>query len=242
MLNHISGYRFIPLDKLESLKSEFFTLGKKWGLLGTILLSREGINVNLCGDSSAISAFQSEMEKYAAFANFTWKTTKISQPVYKKWLVKIKEEIITTGQENLTVPVSDQNHISPAQLHEWLENQEDFVLLDTRNDYEHQTGTFTKAMTLPIENFTDFFDYIKTAYPETLKQKKTVIFCTGGIRCEKALPFMQQQGFSEVYQLDGGILNYFAQYQGQHYRGGCFVFDERLKIDGALEPIYTFYT
>lgn len=235
MLHHISGYRFVSLDNLEPLKSEFFALGKKWNLLGTILLSHEGINVNLCGEHNAISAFQAGMEKYAAFSNFTWKMTEINQPVYKKWLVKIKEEIITTRQKNLTVPTTHCNHISPEQLYRWLENQEDFVLLDTRNDYEYQVGTFETAMTLPIENFTHFFDYIKTAYPESLKRKKTVIFCTGGIRCEKALPFMQQQGFDEVYQLDGGILNYFAQYQAKHYRGDCFVFDERLSVDGSLK-------
>src|SRR5262249_21255406 len=127
--------------------------------------------------------------------------------------------------------------ISPQRLKKWLDERKDFLLLDTRNDYETAFGSFSGAKKLALQHFSEFAMHIPTLEkPISIKQKPIVIFCTGGIRCEKALPLLHAAGYEQIYQLEGGILNYFSQCGTAHYTGTCFVFDERIALDGELRP------
>ena len=125
--------------------------------------------------------------------------------------------------------------ISPAELKQWLDASQDVVMLDTRNMYEVEHGSFSNALTLGIRHFRTFPSFVEKLDP-ALKQRTIVTFCTGGIRCEKAGAYMRREGFDRVYQLDGGILKYFEEVGHEHYSGSCFVFDDRISLDPALQP------
>lgn len=230
-IKHISGYQFIALSNLPVLRE---TLEKKcleWTLKGTILLSSEGVNINLCGSKEQIDTFL----QFSKNLDFTipFKCTKASRSPYKRLKVKIKKEIITFRNPTIRPQTSRAPVISPKDLKHWLDKEKDFLLLDTRNTYEIEYGTFEKAVSLEIEHFTDLKKSIK-ALP---KEKEIVMFCTGGIRCEKAALYLKQEGFTQVYQLEGGILNYFTEVGGAHYTGDCYVFDERIALNANLETV-----
>eukprot|EP00640_Fibrocapsa_japonica_P006459 CAMPEP_0113942288 /NCGR_PEP_ID=MMETSP1339-20121228/8028_1 /TAXON_ID=94617 /ORGANISM="Fibrocapsa japonica" /LENGTH=186 /DNA_ID=CAMNT_0000946691 /DNA_START=297 /DNA_END=857 /DNA_ORIENTATION=- /assembly_acc=CAM_ASM_000762 len=155
-------------------------------------------------------------------------------------LVKIKKEIIAFGVESIHPEKSQPcPHVKPRQLLDWLRDEkEEVVLLDTRNDYEYELGTFQGAVTLDLQHFRDFPNVVKDL-PESLKGRKIVTFCTGGVRCEKAGPYLIQNGFSNVYQLHGGILKYFEDCGSEHYDGDCYVFDKRVALDPNLSETKT---
>jgi len=201
---------------------------------GTLLLSHEGINGMLSGDETALRELQARFEAMPPFKGMTYKESWSTHVAFPRMLVKVKKEIIPLG-----MPEADPNRrsgprLKPRELARWLEEQRDFVLLDTRNDYEVDYGTFKNAVRLPIKNFRDFPSELKRL-PDAFKNKPVVMFCTGGIRCEKASLVALDQGFPEVYQLDGGILNYFEQCGGAHFEGECFVFDRRIAVNARLE-------
>ncbi len=149
-------------------------------------------------------------------------------------MVRVKKEIITFRVNGINPSEKTSPKISPQELKQWLDEGKPVTLLDTRNDYEVQLGTFKGARDLNISHFGDFPQAIK-ALPEDLKEQPLVMFCTGGIRCEKAGPFLEQAGFQKVWQLDGGILRYFDECGGDHYQGECFVFDQRVSLDPQLK-------
>ena len=150
---------------------------------------------------------------------------------FQRLKVKLKKEIITIRHPNTT---PDAEHrapsISPEELKQWLDEKRDITLLDTRNEYEISEGAFENAVNPHIQHFTE----LAGAVENLDKKKPMVMYCTGGIRCEKAALLLQEQGFENVYQLDGGILGYFAKVGGAHYEGRCFVFDERVALDTSL--------
>jgi UPF0176 protein len=148
-------------------------------------------------------------------------------------LVKIKKEIIAFGIEGVDPARRPAKKISASQLKQWLDEGRPVTLLDTRNDYEVRMGTFKGAVVPQIWNFRDFPAAVERL-PAELKTRPVVMFCTGGIRCEKAGPFMAMQGYTDVLQLDGGILKYFEEVGGAHYEGECFVFDERVGVGPDL--------
>ena len=148
-------------------------------------------------------------------------------------LVRIKREIISFGMESIRPANYTSPKISATELKRWLDQGRPVTLLDTRNDYEVKMGTFKHALVPHINTFREFPDAVRKL-PESLKDQPVVMFCTGGIRCEKAGPFMEQQGFNQIYQLDGGILKYFEECGGEHYDGECFVFDQRVGVDPGL--------
>jgi UPF0176 protein len=150
-------------------------------------------------------------------------------------LVKVKKEIIAFGVEGVDPARAPSPKLKPAELKRWLDEGRPVVLLDTRNVYEVRMGTFRGALATPIWNFRDFPRAVADLPPE-LKDRPVVMFCTGGIRCEKAGPYMESLGYKDIHQLDGGILKYFEEVGGAHYEGECFVFDERVGVDAALRP------
>jgi predicted sulfurtransferase len=148
--------------------------------------------------------------------------------------VRLKKEIISMGCPEIEPEKQTAPHLEPVDFKQWYDEGKDMIVLDTRNDYEIRLGTFEAAMDLGIDHFRQFPEAIKKL-PESFKKKPVVTFCTGGIRCEKAAELMKREGFEQVYQLNGGIINYFEQCGGDHYEGECFVFDKRVALDPALQ-------
>jgi UPF0176 protein len=151
-------------------------------------------------------------------------------------LVKIKPEIIPLGISSIDPEAKPAPTISPQRLKAWLDEGRELVLLDTRNDYEVEYGTFEKAVKLDLQHFRNFPDVVRQL-PSGFKDKPIVSFCTGGIRCEKAAPYLLEQGYKEVYQLAGGILQYFEECGDAHYKGDCYVFDKRVAVTPQLAPV-----
>ncbi len=236
MYSNITTYRFISLESslLDNLCQQLKQAAFSKSIKGTILLSPEGINLFLAGEQKNIDSFQSFLQTFSCFKDMKYKFSYSSFIPFKKLSVKIRKEIVTFSQVGISPEKLTAPYISPAQLKNWLEQNKDITLLDTRNFFEYQIGGFNNALHLEINNFREF--------PEAFnrfainKSKPIVTYCTGGIRCEKAATYLLETGFKEVYQLQGGILNYFEACGGQFYRGDCFVFDDRISLNSKLEP------
>lgn len=226
---NIAGYKFINLSGLEKLRDAL--LENAHALKGTILLSPEGINISLAGEIHAVSTFTAYLRAYPDFADMTFRESYSDRIPFKRLKVKIKKEIITFRHPDIHPEKVRGPSILPETLKQWLDEKRDITMVDTRNDYEVEFGTFKDAVNLHIEDFCEFPD---AAAKNLNKNKPIVMFCTGGIRCEKASLQLLQNGFTEVYQLEGGILNYFAEVGGAHYLGNCFVFDERIVLNTDL--------
>ncbi len=231
---NIAFYRFVELSDLVDLRNLLRELGQELNLKGTILLSSEGINGCLAGLEENIRTFQQSIEKYPFGSNLNYKQSYSNSVPYKRYLVKIKKEIIPAGDNDIKPAVLTGTHISPSELKLWLDENREFEFLDTRNEFEIEFGTFKKAKQLNLKHFREFSEKLKSL-PEESKLKPMVMFCTGGIRCEKASVIAMKSGFKDVYQLDGGILKYFEECGEAHYEGECFVFDERISLDSHLE-------
>lgn len=236
---NIAAYRFVDLDNLDERRQALRDICARLDLKGSILLSKEGINLFLAGSEQAIGDFITYLCTDPLFValnmrEVTFKESWSDEQPFSRMLVKLKQEIIPLGDPSIRPKEQTAPAISPEQLKHWIEAGLDFTLLDTRNDYEVRIGTFDGATVLDLQHFRDFPQACANQLPEETKDKPLVMFCTGGIRCEKASVALERQGYKEVYQLDGGILNYFEQCGGAHYQGDCFVFDKRVAVDPAL--------
>ena len=234
---NISGYRFIALDDLQVLRDDMHSALLSHGVLGTILLAEEGINVALVGSREAIEQSRTWFDSDSRFAAMDLKLSFSSFSPFSKLKVKVRPEIITFAQPGLDPQKKPGKRLTVTELKQWLDEGRDFCLLDSRNTYEIESGTFEQAQSLQIENFRDLPAAVDKAVEsgQLDPDKPMVTFCTGGVRCEKTAPWLETQGFSEVYQLDGGILRYFEECEGAHWRGDCFVFDDRVEITPQLE-------
>lgn len=235
---NVATYRFFTLNEPETLAQRLRQLLKSLELKGTVLLAQEGINLFLAGKPEAIAAFREAMgqsDMPDALHNLDYKESWSEEVPFKRLKVKVKPEIVTFRQPGLSPAEHRAPSVTPELLKEWLDRGEDLILLDTRNTFEFNYGAFNGSVHLGNDDFCQFAAAIDTL-PEEWKEKRVVTFCTGGIRCEKAAPFVQHKGFKDVYQLEGGILRYFEQVGRDHYRGDCFVFDERRAVDPALAP------
>ncbi|MFO0999573.1 MAG: sulfurtransferase [Planctomycetaceae bacterium] len=235
---NISCYKFVALDNLEDRKSAIRRRAVELNLKGTVLLSHEGINLFVAGPPEAIHLFVDFLRSDPAFADLQPKESANEYQPFNRMLVKIKKEIIAFGIDGV-VPAQKTSPKLPAkELKRWLDEGRKVHLLDTRNDYEYDLGTFDNAIKMGLDHFREFPDGV-ARLPEELKNEPVVMFCTGGIRCEKAGPYMEMAGFNQVYQLDGGILKYFEEVGGEHYHGECFVFDQRVAVDPSLKETPT---
>ena len=230
---NLSCYKFAPLEGLEELRTRLQEATKAHGLKGTILLAPEGINFFLAGPRPQLAAVLEVIRAVPGLADVVPKESPSSDQPFKRMLVKIKKEIIAFGVEGVDPARRPATKISARQLKQWLDEGRPVTLLDTRNDYEVRMGTFKGAIVPQIWNFRDFPAAVEKL-PAELKTQPVVMFCTGGIRCEKAGPFMAMRGYTDVLQLDGGILKYFEEVGGAHYEGECFVFDERVGVGPDL--------
>ncbi len=231
---NISGYKFVTLNDIENLRPKLKGHCLKLDLKGTILLASEGINIVLAGSRESIHGFETFLKQDARFADMTFKESISHHQPFNRMLVRLKKEIIAFGVEGVDPAHHTSPHVKPQQLKEWLDKGEDVVMLDTRNEYEIKLGTFKNALNPHIDNFREFPEAIRKLDP-ALKNKKIVTFCTGGIRCEKAAPFMEMEGFKEVYQIEGGILKYLEECGDAHWDGDCFVFDHRVALNPHLK-------
>lgn len=238
---NLSGYRFIPLDYLPVLQADLHQALADTGILGTILIADEGVNVALAGTRQQCDAARAVFESDHRFRDL-WLKESLSQfRPFSKLKVRIRHEIIAfdgAGAHTRQLERPEAPALPPEIVAQWLDENRDFTLLDTRNTYEVESGTFEKADHLDIAHFRDYQNALTQAVADgSLDPAKPIVtFCTGGIRCEKAAPWMIEQGFKEVYQIDGGILNYFEKTGGRHWKGDCFVFDDRVEVDRQLQP------
>ncbi|HEX9450534.1 MAG TPA: rhodanese-like domain-containing protein [Burkholderiales bacterium] len=232
---NLAGYKFVSLDGLDDLKALFDRRCRELELKGTILLSFEGINVVLAGSEGATTGFQGLIHADPRLADLRFKRSESSFQPFDRMLVKIKKEIITMRVTGVDPAKERAPAIAPSELKRWLDEGRAVVLLDTRNAFEVDAGTFDNAMDLRLSSFGQFAQAVDALDP-SLKDKTIVTFCTGGIRCEKAAPVLIGKGFRNVFQLDGGILQYFEECGDAHFKGRCFVFDQRVALDGNLEP------
>jgi UPF0176 protein len=230
---NVAAYRFVALDHLPQLRAEFKARGEELGLKGTILLAGEGINLVLAGGAAKVEAFLETMCADARFASIKVKRSSSTGQPFNRLLAKIKREIVSMHRPEVNPCQTPAPRLAPQELKRWLDEGRPVVLLDARNQFEVNLGTFENALSLGLRSFSDF-PRATQALPQELKGTPVVTFCTGGIRCEKAAPWLIIQGLREVYQLDGGILNYSAQCGGAHFRGECFVFDQRVALDAGL--------
>jgi UPF0176 protein len=231
---NISTYQFAPLTDLKALRESLIENCKAWNLKGTILLSTEGINLFVAGKSDSIDSLLTQLRAIPGLEKLMPKSSESSDQPFTRMLVRIKKEIIAFGVPGIDPAKRTSPKLAPRELKRWLDEGRDITLLDTRNDYEIKLGTFKKALVPGIHHFRDFPKAVASLPPE-LKERPIVMFCTGGIRCEKAGPYMETQGFQNIYQLDGGILKYFEEVGSAHYEGDCFVFDQRVGVDPSLQ-------
>ncbi len=232
---NIAAYKFVPLDGLTQRRRELKGRCESLKLKGTILLSPEGINIFLAGRAGDLRSFLEFLRSDPAFEGLEVKESYSEKIPFRRMLVRLKKEIISFGIDSVRPMERTSPKLPAAELKRWLDEGRPIRLLDTRNDYEVDLGTFHGAEHLQIGHFRQFPDAI-SKLPAEAKREPLVMFCTGGIRCEKAGPLMEQAGFEQVYQLEGGILKYFEECGGAHYDGSCFVFDGRVALDPALQP------
>jgi UPF0176 protein len=230
---NISGYKFVPLADLGVLRKRLLCICNEHKLRGTILISSEGVNVFVAGGRAEIEVLLAELRAIPGLENFTPKISVSDHQPFNRMLVRIKKEIIAFGVSGIEPAKRTSAKLPPRELKQWLDEGRPVTLLDTRNDYEVKIGTFKNAVTLGLDHFRNFPKAVGQL-PEELKLQPIVMFCTGGIRCEKAGPYMEREGFRQIFQLDGGILKYFEECGGEHYDGECFVFDQRVGVDPNL--------
>jgi UPF0176 protein len=235
MLTVAALYHFAPIADAAALREPLLALCNDHGVKGTLLLAHEGINGTIAGDRDALDAIITYIKSWSGFAATEVKYSTADTMPFAKMKVKVKREIVTMGVEGID-PRSDVGAYVEAEDWNALITDPDTVVIDTRNDFEVQHGTFTGAInpeTAKFREFPNWFDEQATEF----QGKKIAMFCTGGIRCEKATAFAKSRGFEEVYHLKGGILKYLEDIPAADsiWQGDCFVFDEREVLGLGLE-------
>ena len=237
---NISAYRFVSLDDLPALRERMLAQCHTLALKGTILLAPEGINLFLAGPREAVGAFMNWLRQDSRFAGMEGKESLSDDVPFKRMRVRLKKEIITLRHPTIRPEGGRAPAVDASTLKRWLDqghddNGREVVLLDTRNAYETDVGMFPQAVDYRIASFTELPSAVAGDHAR-YAEKTIVSYCTGGIRCEKFALYMQDIGMQRVFQLEGGILKYFEEVGGAHWRGDCFVFDERGAVDKYLSP------
>ena len=230
---NITGYKFTPIDDELLLRETILKYSTDLNLKGTVLISSKGLNFSVSGTKKNIDNFIVFIHSDKRFSDVDIKITYNKYQPFRKMLVRIKKEIISMGVEEINPFQFTGQKISPKELNNKLDNNEEIVLLDTRNEYEVRLGTFKNALDLDLDSFRDFPEEIEKLREE-LNGKEVVMFCTGGIRCEKASALMLENGFENIKQIEGGVINYFKETDGKYWNGDCFVFDDRVALNKNL--------
>ena len=225
-----SFYKFVPLHDYEDMKAPLLAVMKEHNIWGTLILAHEGINGSFAGKPDEVVFLYEYLRIDPRFSDLYFKETYNDIMPFEKAKVKFRKEIVTLGVEGIDPLQCTGERVSP-EMWNTLISDPDVVLIDTRNDYEFELGTFQHAINPNTENFRDFPEYVTNNLLDK-KDKKIAMFCTGGIRCEKSTAYLKSLGFQDVYQLEGGILNYIDSIPtvDSMWEGSCFVFDERISI------------
>lgn len=229
-------YKFVQLEDYQSLKQPLLELCSSHGMKGTLLLAHEGINGTVAGSTEATQALLNYFSTDSRLADIVYKQSYADEIPFYRMKVKLKKEIVTIGLPEVDPRQKVGEYVKPGDWNELISDPEVF-LIDTRNDYEFEVGTFAGSINPNTNNFRQFPEYIRRHYDPD-KHKKIAMFCTGGIRCEKASSYLLDQGFDNVYHLQGGILKYLEEVDKQDslWQGECFVFDQRVTVDHDLKP------
>ncbi|MFC3909649.1 rhodanese-related sulfurtransferase [Legionella dresdenensis] len=233
----LTFYKFVALPEYEAMKPELLDVMKANEVKGTIILASEGVNGTFCGTPEGVAAVVNKMHSYPGLENLAFKETWHDNNPFEKSKVKLRKEIVTLGVEGLD-PVNEAGtYVEPEDWNNLISDPE-VLVIDTRNDYEVELGTFKGAINPKTENFRDFPRYVEENLLDK-KDKKIAMMCTGGIRCEKSTAYLKKLGFKEVYHLKDGILNYLKQIPAEQslWEGTCFVFDDRVTLTHDLESI-----
>ncbi len=227
-------YKYVDVPDPATETDAHRALAKKLDLRGRILISSEGINGTCSGMEEAIAAYKQAMDAHPLFSNIVFKESESADHVFEKLFVRLRPEVVTLRQEVSAKEAAP--YITPDELHAELERGEDLVLIDMRNDYEAAIGKFRNAVTLTMHYFRNLPDYLPEL--EQYKHSRVVTYCTGGIRCERASALLRKHGFTDVRQLEGGIVTYCEKYPDGYFDGSCFVFDKRMcvRFPGKLAP------
>ncbi len=229
-------YKFVRLPELPELQTRLQRAGETLDLRGTVLLADEGINGTLTGTLDALQTFVGELKLHQAFEDLQVKfsTAAADNEVFHRLKIRIKREIVALGLPSVDPSIRTGEHVSAQRWNELLDNP-DVLVIDTRNRYECTVGSFPGAVQPDTRAFREFPVFVTTQL-DPARHRVVAMFCTGGIRCEKASAYMLDQGFEHVYQLDGGILKYFETVEpaANRWLGECFVFDQRVSVNDAL--------
>ncbi len=217
-------YKFVEIDNAEEFRDKHLEFCKNLGIKGKILIAKEGINGSVSGTIEQTEAYKKELTSDEKFSDVEFKEEIGIFHPFRKMVVKVKDEIIRIDKELDMSKKGD--YISPKELLDLYEKGEEVLILDTRNNYEYEVGRFKGAMKSEIETFRQFPEFVERL--KEFKEKPVVMYCTGGIRCEKASAYMVQQGFKNVKQLHGGVIKFCQQFPNTAWEGSCFVFDDRL--------------
>jgi UPF0176 protein len=228
-------YKFVTLENFEALREPLCSTMENLGIKGTLLIAQEGINGTVAGSREGIDALLKWLNAEPRLSGIVTKESYTAELPFYRTKVKLKKEIVTMGVEGIDPKQVVGTYVKPQDWNALIEDP-DVVLIDTRNDYEVEIGTFKGAVDPKTTTFREFPDYVKDNM-DPAKQKKVAMYCTGGIRCEKSTAYMKEQGFDEVYHLEGGILKYLEEVPQEEslWEGECFVFDSRVAVNHQLE-------
>lgn len=228
-------YKFVPLDDIALLRHQLLDLMTRQDIRGTLLLAREGINGTVAGSRQSIDALLAFLDTNPGLADLQYKKSYDDENPFHRAKVRLKKEIVTMGVEDIDPRHAAGTYVEPKDWNELICDPET-LLIDTRNEYEVEIGSFRNAVNPQTKCFRDFPDYVKQNLdPST--HRKIAMFCTGGIRCEKSTAYLRKLGFEDVYHLKGGILRYLEEVPKEEsmWEGECFVFDNRVAVDHTLE-------
>ncbi|HCY76527.1 MAG TPA: hypothetical protein DHV28_11450 [Ignavibacteriales bacterium] len=226
MNNHkvISFYKYVWIEDPESLAKDHLQWCVENNVKGKVYLANEGINGSVFGDDVTTGNYKNHLRSYKIFEDVWFKETPADKIAFRKMHVRVKEEIVNSGLMK-TKPEHTAPKLTPEQLLKFYEDKKDFIIVDARNWYESKIGKFKNALTPQITHFREWPKVVDSL--NEYKDKTIVTYCTGGIRCEKASAYMREKGFKDVYQIDGGILNYIQRFPDTYWEGAMFVFDDR---------------
>lgn len=228
-------YKFVALPDYSDFRQPLLNIMEQQKVRGTLLLAAEGINGTIAGSRKGVDFVLNWLHQEPRFADLSAKESYTDTPPFKRSKVKLKREIVTMGVEGIDPSRVVGTYVDPKDWNALIDDPE-VVLVDTRNDYEVQVGTFRNAINPKTTTFREFPDYVKS-HLDPAKHKKVAMFCTGGIRCEKSTAYLKEQGFEQVFHLKGGILKYLEEVPEEKtlWEGECFVFDDRVTVNHRLE-------
>ena len=228
-------YKYINIDNPVELQKSQKELCEKLGLKGRIIIATEGINGTLEGNKENTEEYVKELLSDSRFSDVHMKRSVGTGSAFPKLSIKVRDEIVSAhlGDNDVNPSIVTGKHLKPEELHEWYLSGKEFYIVDMRNDYEQKVGHFKDSILAPLSNFRDLPKVIPQI--ESLKNKTILTVCTGGVRCEKASGFLVKNGFTDVYQLYGGIVSYMEKYPNEDFLGKLYVFDGRIVIGFNLD-------